>query len=133
MTPVEWTPDFEVGSRAMDLQHQHLVGIVNRYHVAMQHHAPRAELVRTFEEAADYARQHFHDEEALMAEHAYPRFAAHRLLHRQLMDRITELLLKLRAGEAGARREVQVFLNQWLAGHIRDCDVDYKPFVENAA
>ena len=40
--------------------------------------ARRAELVSIFEEVADYARQHFREEEALMVERAYPGTLAER-------------------------------------------------------
>ncbi|MFA5941614.1 MAG: bacteriohemerythrin [Sinimarinibacterium sp.] len=133
MPLVEWTPDFEVGSCAMDQQHQQLIEIVNRYRTALNRKAPRAELVTIFEEVADYARHHFREEEALMVGHAYPGLAAHRQTHRQLMDRVTELLLNLRAGEPAAARQIQSFLTHWLTAHILDTDVKYKPFVHRAA
>lgn len=133
MTPVEWTPDFQVGSRAMDLQHQQLIEIVNRYRNALNREVPRTELVTIFEEVADYARHHFREEESLMIEHAYPGYAAHRQVHCRLIDRVTELLLNLRAGDPAAARQVQSFLTHWLTAHILDTDVKYKPFVQRAA
>ncbi|MEW6168637.1 MAG: bacteriohemerythrin [Pseudomonadota bacterium] len=133
MSFVTWNSDLAVGHTQMDGQHQALIDIVNRYHDALAAKAPQRKLVAIFEEVADYARYHFRDEEALMERSGYPGLARHRIIHGQLLDRVTELLLRLRAGEPGIDEQIQFFLKNWLTAHIKGIDRQYRPFVEAKA
>ncbi len=133
MTFLEWSPDFEVGSPVMDEQHRQLLEIVNRFHDAVARKAPRGEIVAIFEEAADFSRYHFRDEESLMARHGYPALDQHRMQHRHLVDRVTELLLLLRGGQEGAAEQIQYFLKGWLTAHIKGIDRQYRPFAQAKA
>lgn len=133
MSFVDWSTELEVGSPAMDQQHKQLIDIINRYHDALARKAPRGELVAVFEEVADFARYHFRDEENLMAQHGFPGLDRHRIIHRQLVDRVTELLLQLRAGQTGIAEQIQYFLKSWLTAHIKGIDRQYQPFVQAKA
>lgn len=133
MSLVDWNADLEVGSPAMDRQHRQLLDIINRYEEALGRKAGRRALVAIFEEVADYARVHFRDEEALMAQHGFPGLERHRAMHRQLLDRVTESLLLLRAGQPGIAEQIQDFLKTWLTAHIMGLDRQYQPFVQAAA
>lgn len=133
MSFVEWSHDLEVGSNEMDAQHQRLVAIINQYHDAVEKKAPRAELITIFGKVAEYAVYHFRDEEALMEQHKFPALARHRAIHRQLVDRVTEMMAALKQGKPGIEQEIKYFLKTWLTAHIKGIDRQYTPFVAEAA
>lgn len=129
MNPAEWTPDLSVGSAQMDRQHRELIAIIARYHDAMSADAPRSKLIEIFENVIDYAREHFHDEENLMAQRDYPALDQHRDSHTRLVARVTELLFELRANDRGAAQRIDDFLFGWLARHICEVDRQYRPYM----
>lgn len=73
---------------------------------------------------AEYALEHFADEERLMVEAGYPDLDAHREEHRRFSE-WTEVLKK-RLALGGDHRsileEVHLELSEWLVGHIRTSD-----------
>lgn len=132
MAFVQWSPELDVGDEEMNRQHVRLIDIINRYHDALELHAPRAELLKIFEEVAAFAQSHFRDEEALMEACAFPGLTRHRLIHKQLVARVGELLVKLRdTGDEAVKSDIQYFLKNWLTAHIKGIDSQYRPIVSN--
>lgn len=133
MSFVEWTPELEVGSPEMDAQHRRLIAIINEYHESLSRGASNAELERIFTKVAEFATYHFRDEEALMERHGFPQLARHRLIHRQLVERVGELMAELHAGREGVSLQIQYFLKNWLTAHIKGVDCQYRTYVSGAA
>lgn len=133
MSFVEWSHDLEVGSVEMDAQHQRLVAIINKYHDAVERHAPRPELIAIFSEVAEYAVYHFRDEEALMEQHHFPQLARHRSIHKQLVDRVTEMMASLKHGKPNVEQDIKYFLKTWLTAHIKGIDRQYSSYVVTPA
>ena len=129
MTFYRWSEDLSVGNHHIDGQHQKLIDIINRYHDALERKAPRAELMRIFQEVADYAIYHFRDEEGLMERQGFPGLAKHRIIHQQLIARVEELQQQLAKGDAGIESQIKYFLKTWLTAHIKGIDHQYMPYL----
>jgi hemerythrin len=113
----------------VDTQHQKLMDIINRYHDALEAKRPRAELVKIFDEVADYAIYHFRDEEALMERIQFPKMARHKVIHKQLIEQIGKLRAELVSGVAEIEQQIRFFLKNWLTAHIVGIDTQYTPFL----
>ena len=77
-----------------------------------------------------YVATHFEEEEALMQEHGYPEFPAHKKLH----DKFTAEMLKLQ-GEINNRnikfkKKMSSLLWDWLYNHINTVDYQYREFFQ---
>ncbi|MDR3419331.1 MAG: bacteriohemerythrin [Nevskia sp.] len=125
-----WSAEMDVGDDWMNRQHRWLLAVAGCYTQALCRNAPQRELVEVLEEVADYARDHFREEEALMAACNYPDLASHRRAHQQLLARITILLLELRNGVFGVEESIRQFLGHSLTAHIKDQDTQYRPYVQ---
>lgn len=87
-------------------------------------------MVAIFEQVLDFARDHLSREEILMAQLDYPDLPQHRRAHAQLLARITELLLKLRASDASAPADAELFLKNWLTSHVEGADKNFYRFLK---
>ncbi|MCK9383493.1 MAG: bacteriohemerythrin [Nevskia sp.] len=129
MSYIEWSDKYSVGNDMVDTQHQKLMDIINRYHDALEEKRPRAELVKIFDEVADYAIYHFRDEEALMERIQFPKMARHKVIHKQLIEQIGKLRAELVSGVAEIEQQIRFFLKNWLTAHIVGIDTQYTPFL----
>jgi hemerythrin len=129
MSYIEWSDKYSVGNDMVDTQHQKLMDIINRYHDALEAKRPRTELVKIFDEVADYAIYHFRDEEALMERIQFPKMARHKVIHKQLIEQIGKLRAELVSGVAEIEQQIRFFLKNWLTAHIVGIDTQYTPFL----
>lgn len=128
-----WTDDLTVGNPALDDQHKLLIDLINRYHDSLEQNGARSALLASFRAIAEFAIRHFRDEEAQMARCAYPQIERHKMIHKQLLDRVGTLGQQLAAGEAGIENQIQFFLKNWLTAHIKGIDQQYTPYMSGKA
>lgn len=128
-----WTDDLTVGNQALDDQHKLLIDLINRYHDILEQNGARSALLASFRAIAEFAIRHFRDEEAQMARCAYPQIERHKMIHKQLLDRVGTLGQQLAAGEAGIENQIQFFLKNWLTAHIKGIDQQYTPYMNGKA
>ncbi len=130
---LQWTEEFETGHAEIDVQHQTLIGYVNRleemsYTTNPDRHEAEflLDLVAFVE---DYTRVHFSHEENCMARHRCPAYAENKAAHHDFLDFFRKF--KRRFEVEGCRREVLQELHDacsaWIRGHILRIDVQLKP------
>lgn len=129
----DWTDDLSVGHHGIDDQHKRIIELINRYHDTLEQRAPRSALVADFKAIAEYAIRHFRDEEAEMERCQYPQRERHRLIHKQLLNRVGTLGQQLVNGDAGIEAQIQFFLKSWLTAHIKGIDQQYSPYLNGKA
>ncbi len=117
-SPLVWNAAHEVGFAEIDEQHAKLVQLLNRLADALRngeaHDAALDAVIR-------YASFHFAAEERLMRGCEYPGEAAHREMHRCLLDD----LRGLRLDGAGVSVSLIVqYLREWLLRHVDGADRD---------
>lgn len=116
-----WDAHFITGIAAVDEQHQQLVHLINRLGDALMQGQglDEVELQAAYDGLSDYARRHFQEEEALMAEAglAAQHCAEHRELHAEFVTQLGQMWASHRstAEPAGV---LHGFLSAWLAMHI---------------
>lgn len=124
MTFFEWDDRYDIGVPDMNREHQRLIALMNQLHVHHESHAPRELLAKTVAALFDYTKTHFAHEEAYMAKIRYPELRVHQLVHRELLERLTEH--KQSFEQTGVLSPTFFsFLKRWLAAHILGIDKKY--------
>jgi hemerythrin-like metal-binding protein len=128
-----WTPGLSVGVEAMDAQHRQLFDRLNALVVAIRSGCGATELDRTMDFLDSYVREHFADEEKLLADAGYPGLEGHRRMHAGF----TAELESVRAGLASPQADRQdlaerlhLSMRDWLLRHIQVEDRAYGVFLK---
>lgn len=127
MSFYDWTDDLSVGHHGIDDQHRRIIELINRYHDTLERKDKCSALLADFRAIAAYSIRHFRDEEAEMDRCQYPQRERHKMIHKQLLDRVATLDRQLAAGEPGIEGQIQFFLKSWLTAHIKGIDQQYSP------
>jgi methyl-accepting chemotaxis protein/hemerythrin len=122
-----WDSSFSTGVQKFDDQHKVLFNMVNDLHDAMQQKRTKEAIGQILRGLADYTVSHFADEETAFAKTRYPDEANHKLLHKNLVDQVVELIGKFQSGETVLSQDVITFLQKWLIEHIKGQDKQYGP------
>jgi hemerythrin len=117
-----WKPEYVVNHAGIDSQHKRLAAIVNQLYTAMAAGQGRAMVGPVLAELVEYTKTHFSYEEREMDRVGYPATAAHKELHRKLMQQVTDIVRKWKDGESVSVVEVADFLKDWLIKHIGEND-----------
>ena len=104
-------------AESLDRQHERIIGLLD---ALLKEPLP----ILDIELAADAltkvkrcAADHFHDEERLLARSAYPDMYNHKKLHQEFLEQIVERCLAATLRTKSMRREVLVYLRNWLHHH----------------
>jgi hemerythrin len=119
-----WTSEYSVGDDTLDRQHQHLFGLGNTIE-----DAPLAEGKHYVMELYRYAREHFTEEEAHMAEIGFPALPEHRELHTRLCQDFNAVIEDGFSDE-GDFLKFKEFLYGWLTSHVMKFDRRYCDFAK---
>lgn len=121
-----WTPEFSVGIKAMDGQHQRLLGYISDLQVAITQ-ANLAAFHDLLHQLTAYAHEHFEAEEKLLKAHGYP-MGNHIEGHFGFISFIAECNLRMLEGNLSGK-ELLHFLESWWKNHILGEDMAYKTFL----
>jgi hemerythrin len=129
----EWdSAKLALGVREMDLEHQTLIGMMNKLHALHQSNAATPVVAKALTEFANFTVKHFADEEAYMERIGYPELRIHAGVHKTLLARVTEFnLVFQRTGKL--TDEFFMFLKTWLKAHICGVDARYAKHRPQAA
>ncbi|MEB3263758.1 MAG: GGDEF domain-containing protein [Synechococcus sp.] len=126
--PFHWDQHFVTGLAAVDAQHHRLVDMINRLgRLLAGNQTGIADLDDLYGQLADYAVDHFREEERLMAAVALdPRhLGAHVAAHRSFLENASSIYAGVSAeGFLGQAQSLLMFLTHWLAYHILGMDQD---------
>lgn len=127
MPTIEWDDSIAVGNALIDAQHQKLFAAINDLDRAI--HSPRVDTDQVFQSLLfliDYTRNHFADEERLMAECGYAHLEAHRAEHVQLTHKLNELshlISRYSIKDPLIAEDLGAFLTgEWLRTHVIESD-----------
>ncbi|MEH6824533.1 MAG: bacteriohemerythrin [Motiliproteus sp.] len=121
----------KLGIKALDEQHSRFIGYINDTWDALDQGKPQDEFLYILNRLLDYAMEHLSAEEALMQEHDYPDYAAHKALHNETAADLFEFDLRLLAGDPEESRAFLQFLTDWLNNHIRVTDRALAAFLKH--
>ena len=120
---------YSVGVQSIDSQHKVLFEIVKELYAAMMKGQAKNLTGPLLHKLAEYTKNHFCAEEAIMAIAKYPGLAAHKLQHRDLVKQVEEYLIRFEKSETLLNVQLLRFLRDWLTSHIQKVDKEYGPWL----
>ena len=126
------TGDLEVGVAEIDAQHKELVNRLNALMSMGSGAFSLEETRKTLNLVGDYVVKHFADEERLQRSSNYPKYEAHKALHKQFMDEFQQLKKEVDTGHSlKTTMELNNSLTRWIVKHIKTEDVDLGKFLKS--
>ena len=127
---VTWDDAFSVGFDPIDNQHKELVKMTNELFESCEKGATIADkaFLQTIKKAADYARDHFSDEDKYMVQAGFPNLSEHRKQHADFLEAVIKAMQEFEAGKT-APIDMARFLKNWLLNHIAVSDKQYAPYL----
>lgn len=128
MDVITWSDDLSVGIQVIDTDHRLLISLVNQLNEAVADEQGHDTVGSVLNALCDYTAYHFGREEMLMEACGYADLEAHKAVHAELRERVSEIR-NLYADNPGMvlGEDLMAFLNSWLQEHIRDRDRLYAP------
>ena len=123
-----WQDHYQIGHPRIDFEHRIFFDLISDFHLARTGGAPPDKLQRILEEVVLYAKFHFKSEENMMFDLGYPGLEAHRLMHRQLTERLGQQVVGANLGRY-APQELEAFLVDWFVHHVTEEDARVSAYV----
>ena len=125
---VTWNDAYSVGMLEIDEQHKALFETINRlWTVLVSGKGDNVEVLRLIGELERYTVAHFTAEEAFMTQAGYPDLAAHKVLHKNFVQRIADERQGVVQGKS-LSLDLLHFLKDWLVDHILVQDQQYAAY-----
>ena len=130
-----WSSSFEIGDKHVDSQHKELVQVTNELYEACSYGQGQDKLVETVKFLADYAVEHFDDEENLQQAVKYPGYLEHKKLHDAFKRTVTEAMQQIEAKGANIVlvTKITAMVGNWLIGHIKNEDLKIGAYIRKIA
>lgn len=121
----------KVGITEIDQQHGKFVGYINDAWDALERGEGKNEFLHILNTLLDYAMEHFSCEEALMREHGYPDYEAHKAVHSDTASELFDFDVRLLADDPVESRAFVQFMTDWLKNHILVTDRKLAAFLKS--
>jgi hemerythrin len=132
MSAVNWDESLSVGVEVIDEQHKALIQKLNDTSAAVATGEGERQTAQALEFLIEYTEYHFSTEERHMEKVRYPGMVAHKALHAEFKQTLSELEQDFR--EEGATKKladaVHTLLMTWLVKHIQNVDQNFAVFLE---
>ncbi|MGE3759716.1 MAG: bacteriohemerythrin [Pseudobdellovibrionaceae bacterium] len=122
-----WRDRYALGVPDMDGEHKILIEKINNLVSGINEGLTLSNLKPYFADLAGYTKEHFSDEEKFMASIAYPQLATHKVIHRNLLEKVSAFGARFDDGSLDTS-ELVAFLNDWLIKHILGVDMQYASY-----
>ena len=126
-----WTDDLSVGCAILDADHKAFLDLAQLLHDSKEG-GDRMLVLSALAMLEEYVDGHFLREEKAMHAVEYPRLASHRMRHGLFRARIKARSELYRQGTASALDELAGMVVDWLRGHIRTEDAQYKNWITDS-
>lgn len=124
-----WHSSYESGNPTIDDQHRRLFETANRLLSTILTDPAAAELDSLIDGLLRDVVQHFEDEEGILAAAGVPGCADHAAIHRQLVEKASKLVRRLRAGSAGIGELFEFLAHDVVACHMLATDREFFPYL----
>lgn len=128
MALLTWSDAYSVKINEIDNQHKKLIELINELHDNMKQGKGKEAVGRILKELANYTQYHFQTEENLFKKYLYPESKIHEQQHKDLLEKVTNLIKDFENGNGILPMDLLEFLKDWLVNHIGKSDKKYTPF-----
>ncbi len=124
---IKWNSGWNSGNVDIDRQHRELVDMANDVLAVVITTSENREIESKLDSFADHLEKHFNYEESLLADIGYEGAQAHSMLHKKLLDKMSEIKRSLNAAESaeGGSLIVSYIINDIVVGHMLMDDVEF--------
>ncbi len=128
---IEWRPDYRVGVDKIDEQHEALFRMFNELGDALWDGKGREVIGDALKFLAQYTVNHFRTEEEFMRSCRYPGYVAHKKLHDELVQEVSEFIVKFESDELPHSAVLAVVnrVGNWTRDHVRGMDQEMAAFI----
>jgi hemerythrin len=127
MRLADWSDKLRFGIETIDAQHKQLFDLA----ASFEGNGDQIRVMKTLALLCNYVKEHFREEEEMLARCGYPHLEAHKRIHEEFRSMLLELLreaTKMSLDEIADR--VRYLINGWFYNHIMVTDLDYVPLVK---
>jgi len=127
---LSWHPSYECGYAEIDRQHKLLFLGANHLLDAVFSGSPHEEIRQLIAHLLEEVARHFHDEEIVIAETAFPHFHAHCQLHANLLIKAQHLAQAFEAETLESGPLFQFLLGDVITKHMLGADREFFPYLK---
>jgi len=124
-----WSPAFCCGNALVDAQHEHLFQLANELLDALLSNRPADESAGLIQTLLSAVVQHFHDEEAILAERGFPGLKDHAKKHAELVEQALGLERAFQAGALSIGGLFQFLAHDVVVLHMLKADREFFPLM----
>lgn len=128
---IEWKPEYSVGVRLLDYDHQELFEVVNEFNMAIERGDLNIdELAAIIDRLSRYVLEHFQREEHIMHEYGFPDITNHRKAHHDFARTIYAVRhIFANSPDRISPDKLLKYLKNWLTFHIKGEDFKYRDYL----
>ena len=130
MPLVTWYKKYSVKNEELDNQHKKLFDVFNRLYDCCLKAENNDCIYPVIDELIEYTEYHFTAEERYMLENGYKGIEEHKQLHRYFTDKIMKTQQVEDKNDYIYKRELIIFLGNWILKHITVEDKKYANAIE---
>ena len=127
LKPFEWTESLTLGVSSMDQQHHQLIDLINKLVDELNKGEP-SNIKKQFDTLCQFVVKHFSDEENLMQSEGFPGIETHKVIHKQLLEKVGTFASSIENGNLD-KNGLMSFLTMWLKSHIMGIDKKYSEHI----
>lgn len=120
---MEWRPEYSVGIKTIDRQHQEILGYIRELAGALESGDGWSITHGLLIQIKHFIKTHFAVEEALLEICDYPDLPAHTVSHAAIETHLEKL--ERRSVKEDISQELVQFLKDWFISHVLKCDKEY--------
>ncbi|WP_182185645.1 bacteriohemerythrin [Pectinatus frisingensis] len=127
MSYIDWDQSYSVGVAKFDAEHKKLLRMINQLHDAIEAGRGDEMIAPLLDGLVDYVNTHFSHEEELMKKYNYSKYAWHKKIHDDFVDKVKR---DIKLHERHLLSPIQLLntLRNWLLNHICHDDKQYSDF-----
>ena len=129
METIQWNDQISVNNFEIDNQHKYLIQLVNNLIMNSNAKVNSAIIGESLQNLLIFTREHFRDEEILLAKHNYPKFEEHKKEHKKFVKIIAGFCKDVLHRKSTVTVEMISFLVDWFLNHTSVNDQDYKCYI----
>lgn len=127
-----WDARYSVGHPLLDDQHKKLLQLCQLAAASLAKPGRgKEEFHRILGDLAEFAREHFATEEALLKAWGYPERDAHIREHRDYEERLMQILILAADGTTGIA-DLYSYVITWWTEHVLKTDFQYAPYLQES-
>jgi hemerythrin-like metal-binding protein len=131
LVKLHWKKSYASGEAGIDWEHEELIQLANRLLVASTTDGAEEEVSNLIGALLTDIRTHFAHEEELLQAVQYPRFEAHREVHRRLLAKADSMVRRREQGEEATGDLLGFVIHDMVARHILREDREFFPWVNS--